>query len=159
MIQPSFPPEQVTLLDKVTYVAQRSQELLGVCLGRELEIDYLSVYPETEAEYTDMCQQAEQYGGQPVFDKNGNVYKLEKIEGSPIVRVRKPWPTHGQVGCADFVVADYVATSGVLLAQEGAKEIHKEGYDIVEVTHPEYDVAIYFPSERMTDYLMHITRR
>jgi hypothetical protein len=148
--------EQSTFFDTVREVSQRSRQLLMKCVGREMQIDYVSVYPETAEAYERACREAEA-GGQFVYDKNGKVYRMETAEGASIIRIRNPYPANGLLGCADFVVDDYAALRNKLLQLPNSQELHKEGYNIVEVTDPELAVAIYFPSQRMTQFLMGIT--
>jgi hypothetical protein len=150
-------PEQSAFFDAVREVSDCSRQLLMKCVGREMQMDYVSVYPETAETYEQACRQAEVGGGQFVYDKNGKVYQLEAAEGSSIVRIRNPYPANGLLGCADFVVDDYAALRDRLLQLPDSQELHKEGYSIIEVTDPELAVAIYFPSQRMTEFLMGIT--
>lgn len=150
---------ETSFLETTRTVADRTAGLFRRLRGETAEpvFDYISLFPGDETEFQEMNRQAQTFG-KVVFDKNGPVYRLTQSDAGSlptrIVRVRNPQPGERLIGCADFVVDDYIETRNGLARSDRYREIHKEGYDIIEVANPELGVSVYFPSMRMTEKLM-----
>jgi|SRR5665213_652507 len=145
------------LTERALYVANRSQQLLEDLIpGSDMPIDYLSVFSKDAGDYERLRRGAQELG-EMVFRKNGEIYLLHDEDQdlpSRVVRVREPGANPRLEGCVDFVVTDYGIVRAALMSRPDPFELPKEGYDIIGVSPPGYDVSAYFPSQRLTETLM-----
>jgi hypothetical protein len=154
--------EQTDFLSIVAEVGQRATTLFGRYFRTEraIEIDYLSLYTKQTKDFVRLCATAAGLG-EVVAHKNGPVYQLDEAAAAElptdIVRVREPSES-GLIGCADFVTRNYWSMRQQVIDEPACIETAKDAgdlrYAILELADPDLKVAIYLPSERMTQTVM-----
>jgi hypothetical protein len=143
------------LLERSKSVSQMALTLFSRYFEMAAEADYLTVFTTQASERQQLDSEAEKMG-QSIGNKNGQVYRLfdEHTAGlsTNVVRVRDPKETD-QIGCADFVVADYLRIKERAINLPGFTEVNKTtdgiSYSIIELADPALRVSIFLPSIRM----------
>lgn len=137
----------------VIYVAQKTSEMTSKIIGKTLPISSLTIFTHYTDEFEKLSEIAKTIGD--FFNENNGprVVLLEPIKvGENTIthlRIRKPDPYRMQVGCNDFNVLDYEIFKGENLSKypNNLRLIKREGYEMIEFFHPDFDVLAYVVSK------------
>lgn len=136
----------------IRYVAARSRTLIKRIAGRSLKISYLTLYTHRPQEYERLYAFMSELGKpEEVLDGTKFTLKVPLRTGAgPLkrVRIRRPDPYRAHVGAADFDVGDYTDFRDAEMEQNQGdiRLIQREGYEIMEFHHPDFDIFAYVPS-------------
>jgi len=120
---------------------------------KDLPVDYMGIFCQSEAEFTEMDNLLKTLGtpGDKTSTSSGNTYMLnEPINTSAgplkVLKARKPDPTRPQRGAPDFRVNDYPSFKEKNLSRgSNFSLITREIYEMMELKG--IDVLVYFPSK------------
>ena len=132
------------------YIAAHSSKLAEAVLGRTLVIDTLTVFAQSEEEYTFVATQIRNFGPVSPFTHGATLYISSDFSVQnfhiKILGVRRPDPTRPEVGYADYPVRDYDA---ILRAgyPEICEIISGRKQRLLEIRRPDFDVLGYIVAE------------
>ncbi len=140
------------MLRAIKYVATRGRTLIQRITGRDLRISYLTLYTHRPGEYERLCGYMAELGkAEPV--PHGTRFILKKpirTRAGPLkrVRIRERDPHRAHMGSADFDVGDYTDFRDAERKQnpDYINMIGRDGYELMEFNHPDFDVFAYVPS-------------
>ena len=133
---------------RLTYIAQNGLVLGQLVLGREVPIDTVTIFSQTDQEYAKIAGFIRNYGPVSAVSHGDTLYidtSFELLSNLiSYLGVRKPDPTRPEVGYVDFPVSDF--THLVSLCQESSFMqliTSGRGQPLIEIRHPNFDVRGY----------------
>lgn len=78
---------------------------------------------------------------------------LVPLSKEHLVKIRKTEAIKPQRGAIDFKVNNYEMFKKEYVNKEGFTLVKKEMYEMIELSNPEFDVLVYFPSETLGEVL------
>lgn len=150
---------KISIISKLIHIANQLLLLRKKYIVEAMFLNYLSIFSQSEEEFNELINLAKELGDQIGYS-NGPVFQLKetiKTEAGDVevFRIRKPDQSRPQLGCGDFEVTDWNKFKNEILNQEkpNIKLIIREKYQMIEIQDKEFDVRLYVPSHKVTDYL------
>ncbi len=143
--------KQEEILRIIGYLVSECNKLKNKYVDeKDLEVDYVCVFAQSESEYNQLIEAAESLGKivdetptGPIFAFN---FPLKTIAGSPkLLKIRKPDKTRPQRGDVDFNT-DYSNFKNKYLNDKEFTLVKREKFEMIELKDPSFDVLVYFSS-------------
>lgn len=132
------------------FIQVKLRELSKLVTEEDFSVNTLKIFAHYEDEYTYLRSWVDSIG---IGEDNGSStsyyvkpHEPTIINGDHIelVGVRVPDPYRSQVGCGDYVVANYDELKNKYLGRSPyIREIWKDTYHMLELFHPDFDVLGY----------------
>lgn len=134
------------------YVAKNSVMLAKAVLDRELWIDTLCFFAQSDAEYAFLVGAIKSRGQVSHFSHEPTLYVDTSLSVAEhditILGVRRPDPLRIEVGYADYPVDDYAGLLQEIKSNPNAQEVFGgTGKSLIELRHPDFDVRGYAVAE------------
>lgn len=141
--------DEKRLREAVVYVAEKTSELARKIIGKSLPISSLTIFAHYPDEFEKLSKIVKTLGN--FFNENNGprvaLHDPIKVGKNTIthLRIRKPDPYRMQVGCNDFDISDYDTFKNEYLSKypNHLRLIKREGYEMIEFFHPDFDVLAY----------------
>jgi len=116
--------------------------------AKEAEVNYAAVFSQSTEECSALNKAAQGLGEIIQETPTGLLYKiapLTTVAGNlQLLKIRKPDEARPERGDADFTVTDYDSFKQTYLPKSGFKLIEREGFEMIELSDPNFDVLAYF---------------
>lgn len=113
-----------------------------------IPVNYACVFAQNDREYLQMDKTAAIMGKVIKETNSGKLYQIKPLDTVAgklqILKIRKPDQTKAEKGDADFTIADFESFKSKYLLKPGYKLIPKDGFVMIELMDPEFDVRVYF---------------
>lgn len=143
------------IITTINHIVNKARKLNHKFTNAEdLPIDYVCIFTQSQKEFDELNNIAEQMGDTVQDTPTGPVYglnlKLETQAGElPLLKIRKPDPARPQKGDADFNT-NYLEFKKEHLEKESFNLIDRGDYEMLELKVPESDVLVYFSSRPLS---------
>lgn len=144
--------DEKQLREAVVYIADKTSTLAKKIIGKPLPIKSLTIFAHYPDEFEKLSEIVKTIGNF-LNENNGPRVVLHepiKVGKNTItnLRIRKPDPYRMQAGCNDFDT-DYETFKNENLSKHSnnLRLIKREGYEMVEFFHPDFDVLAYVVSK------------
>jgi len=142
--------ETNTLTDKVKQIVSSAKDLKDkhIVELKDIPVNYACIFSQNESEYTELDAAAGKMGTIIKNTPSGALYHIEPIDTVAgklqLLKIRKPDATKPEKGDADFTVPDFEEFKQKYLNKKGYQLIPKDGFVMIELMDPEFDVRVYF---------------
>jgi len=120
-------------------------------------VNYACIFTQSQAEYEHFLRLAEGLGKAIENTQSGPLFQIEPLETTAgplkLLKIRIADPTRPERGDADFTLADYPAFKEKYLAQPGFKLIPRDGFEMIELVDPKFNVRCYFSNPPLDQQL------
>jgi len=112
-------------------------------------VNYVCIFTHSQNEY-DTLSKIVKERGKVVDDStpSGPILQIPPIQtvsgAVQLLKIRKHDADHPDRGDADFTVADYNKFKATYLSKPGFKLIERNGFEMIELIDPEFEVRAYF---------------
>ena len=152
--QHGFSPikDEASFQQALQYIAENAAQLANTVLHKELPIDTLTIFTQTDDEYNFIEGLIRQYGQESGFTHGTTLY-IETdltVANQPIklLGVRRPDPERPQVGYGDYPTAEFAALREAHAEDERVQPIQSgNGIELLELRHPDFAVLGYVVEE------------
>lgn len=122
-----------------------------------MPVNYACIFAQNNKEYDELVAAARQIG-KPIKDTpTGSLFHIRPIATIAgtlrLLKIRLPDPTRPERGDADFTVENYAAFKKKYLGQPGFSLIPREGFEMIELVDPAFDVRAYFSHPPLDEQL------
>jgi hypothetical protein len=131
------------------HVAEKMGELCRKVIAVELPLKSVTIFSHYEDEFKSLKEMLLEMG-EKIGEENGPYVRLNQgisAAGNEIdlIRVRQPDPYRMQVGCGDFMVADYKKFKKEFLVghSKNLRVINRPAVEMIEFFDPDFDVLGY----------------
>lgn len=111
-------------------------------------INYAAVFSQDEKEYNEFYELAKQIGEVIQNTPTGDLFKIEGVDTVSgklrLLKIRKLDTTRPERGDADFTITDYPTFKSTHLPKSGFKLIERNGFEMIELVDPVFNVRAYF---------------
>jgi hypothetical protein len=133
----------------ISYIVEQGVDLKNKYVQeKNLDIDYICIFAQSEGEYKKLLERASFTGEIVQETKTGPVFKFyknpETIAGKPkVLKIRIPDKTRPQKGDVDFNT-NYLEFKNKYSNQRKFSLIEREVFEMIELRDDKYDVLVYF---------------
>ncbi|HCQ30894.1 TPA: hypothetical protein DIU27_00730 [Candidatus Collierbacteria bacterium] len=141
------------LFEITNYIINKGKELASLTFpNEEFVLDYVAIFCRDGEEISSLTQEIEQLGDEVEETSTGKTYKLRNplntaVGNLYLIKLRHPDHTRPQRGEPDFRVSDYFHFKSRYSKTPGITLIERDDYEMLELSHPKYDVLVYFPNK------------
>lgn len=120
-------------------------------------VNYACVFSQDMDEYKELVGAAAGMGRALKETPTGLLFRirpLKTVSGDlKLLKIRLPDRERPERGDADFTVPDYGAFKGKYLPRSGFRLIEREGFEMIELMDPKFDVRAYFSHPTLGEQL------
>jgi len=147
-----------TLQKMVQEIVRKASELKDWHTDvRDAPVNYACVFSHSLEEYDELVWAAEKMGKAVKETPTGPLFligPLETVAGElRLLKIRLPDEERPERGDADFTVPDYGAFKAKYLPRAGFRLIEREGFEMIELVDPKFDVRAYFSHPTLLELL------
>jgi hypothetical protein len=137
------------IIEKVKNIVKDAKELKDKHIEyKEIPVNYACIFSQSEDEYKDLNDVVKEIGKVIKETLSGNLYQIQPIEtvagDLQLLKIRKPDATRPERGDADFTVPNFEDFKTKYLERNGYKLIPKDGFVMIELIDPKFNVRVYF---------------
>jgi hypothetical protein len=141
--------ELQSLIENVQSIVKDAKALKDKHIDyKEIPVNYACIFSHSEIEYKALRECAEMIGKVIKETPTGDLYQIQNLETVAgklqLLKIRKPDVTRPERGDADFTVDLFEDFKQKYLGKTGYKLIPKDGFVMIELIDPQYDVRVYF---------------
>ena len=111
-------------------------------------VNYACIFAQSEEEYDTLLACAQELGTIVQEKASGLVFQirpLDTVAGKlEVLKIRKPDAKRPEQGDADFTVLGYEEFKQKVLGRKEFTLIPREGFEMIELMDPKFDVRVYF---------------
>lgn len=115
---------------------------------KEIPVNYACIFSQSGTEYSELNKITSEIGKVVKETPSGNLYQIRPIETVAgqlqLLKIRKPDMTRPERGDADFTIYDFEYFKNKYLQKKGYTLIPKDGFVMIELVDPEFNVRVYF---------------
>jgi hypothetical protein len=141
--------ETCELIKQVQYIVEKANQLKNKHIEhKDIPVNYSCIFSQTESEFLELNNLVSRLGKVIKETPSGFLYQINPIEtvagNLQLLKIRKPDVTRQEKGDADFTVPNFEVFRKKYLNKKGYKLIPKDGFVMIELIDPEFDVRAYF---------------
>jgi hypothetical protein len=111
-------------------------------------VNYACIFTQKEEQYNNLIMIAKEIGNIIKETPTGPLFHIQPMKtvsgNLKLLKIRKPDPTRPEIGDADFTVENYNKFKNKCLSKVGFKLIPREGFEMIELVDPKFNVRAYF---------------
>jgi len=115
---------------------------------KDAPVSYVCIFSQNQKECEELLTATKELGSIIKETPTGPLFKISPIETVAgkvqLVKIRMPDPTRPERGDADFTVSNYESFKKTYADKPGFKLIPREGFEMIELMDPKFNVRIYF---------------
>jgi len=139
----------MNLKQRVQLIVQKATILKDTYkIGKHIPVNYACIFSQSQQEYDDLLKEAHKMGKVVKETPTGflfHIKPLETISGVlKLLKIRIPDKTRPELGDADFTVLGYEEFKQKVLGRKEFTLIPREGFEMIELMDPKFDVRVYF---------------
>lgn len=120
-------------------------------------VNYACIFAHTENDYADLLNAASELGTIVQETSMGPIYHIAPIKTEAgelrLLKIRHPDPKRPERGDADFTLSDYQDFKATNLNKVGFSVIKREGFEMIEVVDPAFDILVYYSHPPLIEVL------
>jgi hypothetical protein len=124
---------------------------------RNLPVNYVCIFSQSESEYKELLSLARQLGTVAQETAMGPVFHIAPISTGAgdlhLLKIRHPDPKRPQRGDADFTLPDYQKFKETHLHQPGFNLIERKDMEMIELADPAFNVLVYYSHPPLAEAL------
>jgi len=124
---------------------------------KQAQVNYACVFTQSNAEYEEMLEVANQLGSVVQETEMGPVFQIPPLATVAgflqLLKIRRPDPKRPERGDADFTVSNYKSFKGRYLNKPHFSIIKRADMEMIELIDPAYNVLAYYSHPPLADVL------
>lgn len=124
---------------------------------KNAHVNYACIFSQNKKDYEELIKSAQNIGTVIKETPTGllfHVHPIDTVSGKlKLLKIRLPDSARPEKGDADFTVSNYSNFKKKYLSKNGFKLIHREDFEMIELTDYEFDVRAYFSNPPLDEQL------
>lgn len=116
--------------------------------NKSAPVNYACIFSQSKAEYGELVEAARKIGNVVKETPTGPLFQIQPLKTISgvlkLLKIRIPDPTRPEKGDADFTISNFPEFEKKYLTKTGFKLIKREGFVMIELMDPKFDVRAYF---------------
>jgi len=151
---------QGDLKTKVKKIVEKATALKNKHIDeKNTPVNYACIFSQSKEEYDKLLEVTRKIGNVIKDTPTGLLFLIEPLQTISgtlrLLKIRVPDSTRPELGDADFTVSNFPEFERKYLFKTGFKSIKKEGFVMIELIDPKFDVRAYFSNPPL-DVQLHI---
>ncbi|MBU0898533.1 MAG: hypothetical protein KKB03_03450 [Nanoarchaeota archaeon] len=120
-------------------------------------VNYACIFSQSKEEYEELIETSHKIGKIVKKTTTGLLFQIQPLNTVSgilkLLKIRLPDKTRPELGDTDFTVSNYDEFKEKHLSKKGFKLIQKEGFEMLELMNPKFNVRVYFSHPTLGEVL------